>query len=117
MKPPNDIDLQEAKENLEQGYDASDPSVVNTARKKASRKKNERLKVIQAVMEQKECRKWLREYLDSLFLFSNPVVSGDPYLTHFNIGKQDAGKQLMADIMNAAPDLYLLMIREKNEEE
>lgn len=101
----------EAEMNLDKGYDASDASSVNDKRTKAGRAEREKLEVLQAMMEQPQIRKYFWQWLESLHIFGNPFIQGDSHATAFNLGKQDAGKRLLMDIMNF-PELYVLMVNE-----
>lgn len=102
----------EAKEALEKPYDAGDPEQVNTARKKAGRKKAERLRVVEALMQHEQGRRWVYEWMQACHIYGNPVVMGDPHATYFNLGQENIGKWLLSDVVAAAPDNYLLMLEE-----
>lgn len=104
----------EAEDNLEKPYDASDEAAVSAARKKGGRNRRARLEFIQAMMELPEGRKWLWEFMEFCYIHGNPVVQGDPYMTHFNIGKQDAGKKILSDTTEF-PELYVMMAKEAKE--
>lgn len=101
----------EAEINLEKGYDASDPQSVNDKRTKAGRAEREKLQVLEELMKIPEVRKYFWQWLESLHIFGNPFVQGDPHSTAFNLGKQDAGKRVLMDIMNF-PALYVQMVEE-----
>ena len=96
----------------ETGYDASDPKQVNNARKKAKRIKYNKQEVIKALMGLAEGRIWVNDFLNQTYVHGNPVVQGDPYLTHFNLGQQNVGKILLADVIEACPDEYIRMLQE-----
>jgi hypothetical protein len=104
----------EADELAVKPFDASDPESVNRARKKAGRKKVNRLRIIEAVMEQPEGRKWMYEVLNMCHIYSTPFVQGDPYASAFQMGEQNIGNMLLADVQAAAPANYLLMCKEGN---
>lgn len=105
----------EAEDEIDRAFDASDPKQVNNARKKGARKKAERLRVVEALMQHKEGRQWLREFMESCDIFGNPMVQGDPYGTHFRLGQQNAGKRVLMDIIAASPDNYVVMMKEGEE--
>lgn len=95
-----------------ESFDASDPLQVNLARKKAGRKKSDRLEVVRAIMGLVEGRKWVNEWLVQTYIHGNPVVAGDPFMTHFNIGQQNVGKMMLSDVIEAAPADYVKMLAE-----
>ena len=105
---------QEAEELAATAFDASDATAVSNARKKAGRKKVNRLRVIEAVMEQPEGRKWMYGVLSMCHIYSTPFVQGDPYASAFQMGEQNIGNMLLSDVQAAAPTNYLLMCKEGN---
>lgn len=105
----------QAEEEAQTPYDASDPQQVNTARKKASRKNAKRLEVVAALMQHKDGRRWIHEQLDWCHIYGNPVIPGDTHATYFNLGQENIGKRLLADVVAAAPEQYILMLQEAKE--
>lgn len=103
--------IREAEMNAEEPYNASDPKAVNRARKKAARLEKENLRVVQALMQNKETRAWVYKELFECYIFEDPVVAGDVHMTYLNLGVQRRGKALLAQVMNF-PDEYVLMIKE-----
>lgn len=93
-------------------YIASDPKQVNNARKKSARKLAERLRMVEAIMQQIEGRRWVFDFLQGCHIYGNPVVQSDPHMTYFNLGQENVGKRLLADVVAAAPREYLLMLEE-----
>lgn len=106
------IDILEASENLEEVYDTSDPKSVNKARKKASRTRADRLRFVEAAMSHEEGRAWFYDLLNRCKVFNQPFVDGDPHKTSFKCGELNIGNQILADIMDAAPDRYSIMVQE-----
>ncbi len=107
--------IAEAEMLAEKGYDASDPEQVNQARKKAGRKKKEELDFVSAIMSVPQGRAWMYGLLAACKVFGSPIVQGDPYFTYHNIGEQNIGKKLLQEINDAAPDEYIMMMREAKE--
>lgn len=105
-------DEENNEEQVVQSYDAGDKRSVNTARKKAARKKKQRLEVVAAIMEQPQGRAYMYEYLTRCSTFTTPFVEGLPDKTAFNAGRQSVGHDLQADIMAAAPEMYWVMVKE-----
>lgn len=99
---------------LGKSYDASDPKQVKAARKKSKREAQNRQNVQEAIMQHYDGRKWLWEWMQSCYMFTDPVVPGDAYLTYLNLGRQLVGKRLLADAMEYS-DLYVLMAKEARE--
>ena len=97
-------------------FDASDPQEVNNARKKASRKKYDEINVLKALMSNKETRRWLHDQITFCDPLGNPFVPNGADSTAFNLGLANYGKKLMADISAAAPEMYILMLKEAREQ-
>ncbi len=104
----------EAEMNLEKPYDAGDPDAVASARKKGGRNRRARLEFVQAMMEMREGRKWLYDFMEFCFIHGNPVVQGDTHATYFQLGMQNAGKKILADVQEF-PKLYVEMMTEGKE--
>lgn len=111
-KPPDPHDEEEALDALRKPYDASDPVEVNRARKKAARRKNKKMKALQALLEHAEIREVLYDWIIDGDPLGNPVVAGDPHLTYANLGKQNLAKRITLDLMEADEEKYLVMCRE-----
>lgn len=104
-----------AEDVVEKPYDASDPEQVNDARKKSGRKKTNRLRVVQAIMELEDGRAYMYNLLERCHIFGNPFVRNDPYATHFMIGESNIGRLIMADVVECSPEGYLKMCEENKE--
>ena len=68
-------------------------------------------KAWKAICSMPEGRTVLHELLEESKSYSS-AYSGDPYLTHVNIGKQDMGRKILQRIEESRPDTLLEMIRE-----
>lgn len=97
-------------------YDASDPAAVNAARKRATRIRKKRLDFVKAMMSMQEGRLWINDLLESCYIFGNPLIPGQTDVTFFNIGQQNVAKKILADINEAAPEKYMLMLKEAKAE-
>jgi hypothetical protein len=95
-----------------QPYDTSDPKQVNTARKRAARFRRERLDEVRTIMGRESGRAWVYGHLESCSIFSTTFTHGDPHASSFKEGERNAGLRLLADVMEAAPDQYVVMVRE-----
>lgn len=98
-------------EEPEQSYDTSDKEQVNTARKKASRTKADRLKFIAAAMTHEQGRAWYYDILSFCKIYSG-CFADDPYRTAFLCGQANVGARILSDIQEAAPENYLQMLKE-----
>lgn len=92
-------------------YNADDPKQVNRARKKKARAEYESDEVLTLIMSQPNGRRWVNELIN----FSHPL--GDPialetHRTYYNIGAQQLGKKLLADLYRLCPDMYSRMLKE-----
>ncbi len=94
------------------GYDANDEKQVKKARKQAEFDKALELDVIKNVMASAPGRRWIYSWLERCHIYGNTFILGAPDGTAFNCGEENIGKQLLADVQTAAPDLYLTMIQE-----
>lgn len=109
------VRVNEAEEVLEQPYDTSDPEQVNKARKKGARTRATRLEFVAAAMTTYQGRAWFYDILNRCYVTRTPFISGDMYTTAFRCGEHNIGLQLLSDIQDAAPDLYITMIKEAKE--
>lgn len=95
----------------EKPYNAADAQQVNNARKKAGRKRVNRLEVVKQLMEVKEGRAWMYDLLGKCGTFTAPC-SDSPHRDAQAAGRQMVGHWLQADIMSAAPEQYWVMVKE-----
>lgn len=101
----------QAQELAEEPFDTSDKEQVNKARKKAARKRADRLKFIEAAMTHEEGRGWFFDILNFCKVFRTPF-NDDPYRTAFSCGELNIGLRILEDIQIAAPKQYLSMLEE-----
>lgn len=94
-------------------YDAGDPRDVKAAIKSAQRWDDKRDRVILTVMGTEDGRRWIREHLELAHVGTNPFNS-DALKMAFSCGELNVGQRFMADVMNAAPKEYMLMMAEAN---
>lgn len=101
-----------AQEEGVRPYDASDPKQVNEQRKRAGRKRKRQLELIAALMDIAEGREWVYEKLVECHVYAPTFTPGDPHQTSFFEGERRVGLGILADVMAAAEDKFLLMCRE-----
>lgn len=94
-------------------YDAGDPKDVKAAIKSAQRWGDKRNGVIRVLMSNEDGRRFVREHLELAHIGANPFHS-DAIKMAFNCGELNIGQRFMADVMNAAPELYMKMMAEAN---
>ncbi len=109
------VKINEAEENLQESYDTSDPESVNKARKKSSRTRATRLEFVAAAMTTMQGRAWFYDLLNRCYIFRTPFMSGDMHSTAFRCGENNIGLQILSDIQDSAPELYITMIKEAKE--
>lgn len=101
-----------ANEEVEKPFDASDPKQVNEARKKSGRKKRKRLDMIAGLMDIPEGREWVYEKLAECHVYATTFVPGDTYMSAYQEGRRSVGLELLADVMSAAEDQFIIMCKE-----
>ena len=108
----DEVQVQRAKDEQEETFDTSDQSQVNKARKKAARTRADRLEFVKASMSFSQGRAWFYDHLVRAHVFRSPYITGDTHGTSFRCGEQNLGYQILDDIQVAAPEEYILMIKE-----
>lgn len=109
-----DQEVADGPDFAEAPYDPSDPDQVNLRRRKAGREAKEKTDFLAEVMARKEGRKWIWSLLSAAHVFSSSVEPNDPHMTYFREGERNGGLRILADVMRAAPDMYVLMQEENN---
>ena len=93
-------------------YDTADPAAVNAARKKDARKRRERLDVVAGLMDLKQGRAWMYGWMEACHIFQTSFLAGQPDATAFKEGERNIGLRILADVMAAAPEKYIVMMDE-----
>lgn len=94
-------------------YDAGDPKDVKAAIKASQRWDDKRDNVIKSIMATEDGRRWVREHLEFCHVGASSF-SIDALRMAYLEGERNIGTHFMADIMNAEPKLYMLMMAEAN---
>lgn len=89
---------------------AADPRQLRHAERKQKQQRERELADIRFVMSSAEGRRFNWSRLAKLGVFGS--IWHPSALIHYNAGKQDAGHELMADLLEASEELYLTMERE-----
>lgn len=94
-------------------YNSGDRKDIRRAEKAAAVAEKNRAAAIHRLMSSAADREFVWNFLESLSVFSTPW-SENPYQVYFMLGEQNAGKKLLADILQFCPDEYITMTREAN---
>lgn len=97
-------------------YDASDRTHVRLAEKAAKRAERERGVFIASLMSTATGRAWMLELLEACHIFTTSH-SSSALNTAFAEGERNIGLRLLNQIMDACPDDYVLMMKERNVKE
>lgn len=92
-------------------YDSSDPKAVTKAAKDAKSKETIAREGLREAMQSESGRKWLYRALMMCDPFRNPFNS-DALEMARRCGEVNIGLQLIADMDEVSPELYLLMMKE-----
>lgn len=97
-------------------YNAGDRKDVRKAEKAARLSAVQRQSAVSGIMSVTGGRHWMHDVLVSCHCFATTFAI-DPHASAFNEGQRSIGLLLLADIMSASADNYVLMMREANERE
>lgn len=112
MQPTEDIETA----GTDDQHNAADPQSVNRARKKAARMRQRRVDFVRRMMDDPDGRLWVYDILSDAHIAGPTHTPGDPYSTAFKEGERNFANRVLADISEAAPDKYMVMINDgKNE--
>jgi|SRR6266576_4189336 len=92
-------------------YDTSDPKAVKAAVKDAKSKETIAREGLREAMSSEQGRKWLHSLLLLCDPFRSPF-SSDALLMAERCGEVNIGLQLIAEMHEVSPELYLLMMKE-----
>jgi hypothetical protein len=96
---------------------AADEEQVVAAGRKEKRRRLRELNDLRAVLGTAEGRRVLWRLLEFTGPRRTAYAFTDTNQTHFNLGQQNVGLHLQAEIIQASDDAYLLMTREARHEE
>jgi hypothetical protein len=104
--------MTEAK--IEQGFDASDPAQVADRKTAAGRRAKAFKDVVTGLMATASGRAWMCDLLEQCHIFQTSFA-GDSMRLAFNEGERNVGLRLLAQVMAASPDAWVLMMKEAKE--
>lgn len=93
-------------------YDASDPKQVRQARQWSKVAEQRRHAMLNAIMELPDGRAWMYDLLEFCGVRKNPFSSNALFMA-YGCGELNVGLWVLADLMAACPDKYLLMVSER----
>jgi len=93
---------------------AADPEQVSSAKEKVESQNDQRLNDVREVLNTKRGRRFYWSILEFCGIFK--TSNSDQHQIFFNEGMRNVGLKLLADVNEAAPEAYLLMLRESKEE-
>jgi hypothetical protein len=95
-------------------YNAANRKDVREAEKRAKLEELQRREIVVHLMDTMAGRKWILDILETCHIFQTSFTphSGQ---TAFREGERNIGLRILMDVMDACPDQYVLMMRERNE--
>lgn len=95
-------------------YNAAVRQNVRQAESAARLAERQATEIVRGIMSVKAGRQWMLGKLEACHVFA-PTFSTNGLQMAFAEGERNIGLKLLADIMVACPDHYILMMREQNE--
>lgn len=102
--------MSEEREDEALVRNAADPAQVRDARKRERRSAKRELDDMRAVLATDAGKRVLWRILDHCSPFATALGATDA-ITNFNVGRQDVGHFLYAQITEASPDAFIAMMR------
>ena len=110
------IDNEIAYDDQQQAFDAHDPDVIEAAEKSIARLKAKKLRVVEAIMSDEDCRAWMFDVLGTnCHVFSDNPMRDTPERNGRFEGERAVGLRLLEEIMTAAPEQFWKMRMESLE--
>ena len=97
-------------------FNAANTKQIRAAEKQAKIAAALDREVVFRLMSDPAGRDWIRRLLERCHVFRTPFT-GLAATTDFNCGQQSVGLQLLGEVVNAAPDQYIQMMREASDRE
>ena len=98
-------------------YDATDPVAENNIRRDQARKAKTDADVYRSILNTPHGRDWFYRQLARCHIYASAFAPGQPDVTAFGLGEENIGKQWMLGAIDAAPELYMKMLKEQKAEE
>lgn len=87
------------------------PSQQEADKKRIENIRNADLKDIKSLMDRPEFRRYIRRYLEMTSVFKTTFTGSSE--TFFKEGQRSVGTTMFGELMSAADDKYLVMMRER----
>ena len=94
---------------------AADPEQVRKAKQKVESLNDRRLNDVREVLNNKRGRRFIWELLEFCGVFKTSLA--DEHVIFYNEGQRNVGLKLLADINEAAPEAYIVMLNESKQED
>lgn len=95
-------------------YNASDTRMIRAAQKRSKTDRALDDGVLTMIMTTPNGRAWMWRLIARCHAFKTPYT-GDDAATNFQLGEQNIGLELIADLLRACPDQFIFMMREAND--
>ena len=93
---------------------AADPGQVKEAKQKELRGREREVNDVRSILNTREGRRFMWKMLGHCRVFES-IWHGSAQI-HYNAGMQDVGHFILAEITEASPEAYLLMMKENKGE-
>jgi hypothetical protein len=103
------------KKDNEEAFNASDPVQVAAKRRSAGRKRKASESIVYTIMSTQAGRDWFHTLLTSCHCF-NSSFTGEALSMAFREGERNIGLMLTAQVMKAAPNEFIQMLKEHNKD-
>lgn len=95
-------------------YNASDTRQIKAATKRSKSDRSMDDGVLLSLMTTPNGRAWMWRLIARCHAFRTPYT-GENNATNFQLGEQNIGLELIADLLRACPDQFIFMMREAND--
>lgn len=95
--------------------DANDEEQIRKRKTDAGRRRAADDAVIRRLLESGEGRSYVWRFLEACHVLAQPFDPNSDRVTSFLLGEMNVGQRLLADVLRAAPEAYLLMAKESKE--
>ncbi len=95
-------------------YDASNVEHIDKRKRRAKFTESQRLTAVRGIMSVPEGRRWMWEVLEMCHVHHTSFTTNG-LTTAFKEGERNVGLRIEADIMTAAPESYMQMVKEAKE--
>ena len=94
---------------------AADKKQVRHAKRKQESKEERQLNDVRYILNDERGRRFLWRYLNLCGVFRSSFTGN--FETYFNEGERNVGLKMLADVNEAAPEVYAVMVKEARDRE